>query len=342
MLIFTIFASGEQNINSNISAPAEALDSKESNRTWVFRREIDKGLLGYYRSLDRMIRFLEKKENLSLYPKNYPKIMIRLDASAGPGLQVSNLFLDALLEILRLRSYKKEMIGLLTVNFSKLNRAPGFRSITENGFYKGHKIHSHRDNRFYAPTWYHDSPMPPKVHDRAKFYLEFPNDREKRIAEERKSYLPAVLLEDNVYWINLAVIMDDSNLGILGASSNMSLEMVSNARRFREDPTLGAAAITEILAIPEIWEKRIFSIVDLSRFQFAGGDEFHAEFLGGDPVLLMSRNPFAVDSVAWASLSDARKQKNFNPRNKEEALIFEYSESLELGQVMDPVVFNVP
>ena len=48
------------------------------------------------------------------------------------------------------------------------------------------------------------------------------------------------------------------NLGILGASSNMSLGMVSNSRRFREDPTLGAAAVTEILAIPEIWERRIF------------------------------------------------------------------------------------
>ena len=116
--------------------------------------------------------------------------------------------------------------------------------------------------------------MPPQVHDRAKFFLQFPNDLSKRIEEERKSYIPAALLDSQTYWINLAVVMDDTKLGLNGAASNMSLDLVSNSQRFRQDSTLGAAAITEILAIPEIWEKRLFSIVDLFKYQFAGGGGF--------------------------------------------------------------------
>ena len=136
-------------------------------------------------------------------------------------------------------------------------------------------------------------------------------------------------------------IMDDMNLGILGASSNMSLGMVSNSRRFREDPTLGAAAVTEILAIPEIWERRIFSILDLSRFQFAGGVDFNAEFVDSSPSLLLSRNPFAVDSVAWNFLSRIRASQNLKARKKENALMFKYAQSLGLGKVDNPIIFSV-
>ena len=42
----------------------------------------------------------------------------------------------------------------------------------------------------------------------------------------------------------------------------------------------------EILAIPEIWEKRIYSILDLSQYQFANGGQFDAEFLASNPTLL--------------------------------------------------------
>ena len=52
--------------------------------------------------------------------------------------------------------------------------------------------------------------------------------------------------------------MDDPFLGIDGASSNITLGSISNYGRFSRNKTLSAAAVTEILAIPEIWEKKLF------------------------------------------------------------------------------------
>ena len=186
------------------------------------------------------------------------------------------------------------------------------------------------------------APCPPQVHDRAKFFLQFPNDLSKRIEEERKSYIPAALLDSQTYWINLAVVMDDTKLGLNGAASNMSLDLVSNSQRFRQDSTLGAAAITEILAIPEIWEKRLFSIVDLFKYQFAGGGDFNAEFIDSAPILLISQNPFSVDSVAWKLIAKSRELRKLSTRSKEEALIFKYAESLNLGRVVEPKVIRFP
>ena len=83
-------------------------------------------------------------------------------------------------------------------------------------------------------------------------------------------------------------------------------------------------------------------MLDLSRFQFAGGGDFNAEFLGSHNAILLSRNPFAVDSIAWEFLAQSRERKKFTSRTKENALIFKYAESLELGVVMNPQVFRIP
>ena len=172
--------------------------------------------------------------------------------------------------------------------------------------------------------------------------MQFPYELEKRIAEERKSYIPSALLDPQTYWINLAVIMDDTNLGISGTASNMSLDLVTNSQRFRQDSTLGAAAVTEILAIPEIWEKRLFSVANLFKYQFAGGGDFDAEFIASSPIMLVSPNPFSVDSVAWQFVAKSRELRNLSIRSKKDALLFKYAESLNLGQVLDPTVIKVP
>lgn len=340
-MINGLFAN-KQNITGNISFSSLKVDQADSNQTAVFYRETVPTAFEFHKSLDLVIEEFQIREKIELNPNNFPKIVIKLDTSASPGLQVSIGLLDGLLELLKNRGYEKEKVELVCFQLEEVRRAKGYRLISEMDFYKGHLVSSPKNLNFFEPDWFHDSPMPPKVHDRAKFYLQFPNDRKKRMEEERKSYLPSILLQDQVYWINLATVMDDSNLGILGASSNMSIGMASNTRRFAGDPTLGAAAVTEILAIPEIWKKRIFSVLDLSRYQFAGGGDFNAEFLGSHHAILLSRNPFAVDSVAWGFLAQSRERRKFTFRTKENALIFKYAESLGLGVVMNPEVFRVP
>ncbi len=293
-------------------------------------------------NLNSLITAFETFEKKLLSPEFIPKIVIKLDSSASPGLQVSSQLLDGLLECLYGRGFTKGSIELLCLQPEKLGLVPGYAEIGNFSRYGGHLVRSPMDEDFFETQWFHDSPMPPKVHDRAKFFIRYPRNLKKRMEEERKSYLPGVLLDENFFWISLSVLMDDPVLGISGASTNMSLEMISNARRFKDDPTLGAAAVTEILAIPEIWNKRVLSILDLSRFQYAGGDEFNAEFIAGSSILLLGRSPFAVDSVAWNFLAKARRENGLKSRSKENALIFQYSESLNLGSIMSPEVIRIP
>ena len=208
--------------------------------------------------------------------------------------------------------------------------------------YRGHRLFCSTDKEFFDSEWFHDSPMPPTTHDRARFFLRFPTDRKKRIEEERRSYLPTLLFLGEVYWINLAVAMDSVTMGIDGASTNLSLGAIDNYQRFLEKPVLGPAATTEILAIPEIWQKRAFSILDLSKFQFAGGPAFDAEFVGRDPVLLLGENPISVDYFGLQALILAREKSGMKPKQLEDALIFRYAKELGLGDVKDAKLFDVP
>ena len=317
-------------------------DEFDDDQTFVFIGESMQSARGLYQALVPIIKSLEKIREIKITPVNFPKIVIKLDTSAAPGLHTSSLLVDAILEFLRNRGYEKEEVDLLSFHFDQLIRSKSYNLYTQGRFYKGHKIQSPQDRDFFKNDWYHDSSMPPQVHDRAKFFLEFPYDLEKRIAEERKSYIPSALLDPQTYWINLAVIMDDTNLGLRGAASNMSLDLVTNSQRFRQDSTLGAAAVTEILAIPEIWQKRLFSVANLFKYQFAGGGDFDTEFIASFPALLVSSNPFSVDSVAWQFVAKSRDSRKFSTRSKKNALIFKYAESLNLGQVFDPTVIKVP
>jgi hypothetical protein len=136
--------------------------------------------------------------------------------------------------------------------------------------------------------------------------------------------------------------MDSLNLGIDGAAANFSLGAIDNAQRFLEKPTLAPAAVAEILAIPEIWQKRVFSIVDLSKFQFAGGGRFDAEFLGREPTLLLGENPFSVDYLALQSLNKLRLKRGFSERTPEDVLMFRYAKELGLGDVKTAKFFDLP
>jgi hypothetical protein len=144
-----------------------------------------------------------------------------------------------------------------------------------------------------------------------------------------------------VFWINLSVATDHINLGIDGASSNMTTGAITNYQRFLEKPTIGPAAVTEILAIPEIWEKRIYSILDLSQYQFANGGQFDAEFLASNPTLLLSENPISIDFTALSVLKDIRKKNGFIERDESQLLLFKYAKELGLGEMNKVRVFDV-
>jgi hypothetical protein len=315
------------------------VNSKDSRSDHVFRAQrVNRPYLHY---LNKLILEAEKNGGPYLSPTQFPNIAIKVKTIHAPGHQVSTELLNALLDFLSGRGFRSDQIMIVDRDQKTLIQGGFYSKSKKNGFYGKFKTYSSSSDIYYDSEWFHDSPMPPTTHDRSRFFLEYPKERKKRMEEERKSYLPSILFLKDVFWINLSVATDHINLGIDGASSNMTTGAISNYQRFLDKPTLGPAAVTEILAIPEIWEKRIYSILDLSKYQFANGGQFDAEFLASSPTLLLSENPISIDFTALSVLKDIRKKNGFMERDESQLLLFKYAKELGLGEMKKVRVFDV-
>jgi hypothetical protein len=283
--------------------------SKDNRSDDVFRAQRVNGKYFYF--LNKLILQAEKKGGPILSPSQFPNIAIKVKTAHAPGHQVSADLLDALLSFLSGRGYRSDKIMIVDRDEKSLIQAGFYLTEGKIGYYGKYRVFSSSSENYYDPEWFHDSPMPPTIHDRSRFFLEYPNDRLRRVEEERKSYLPSILFLKDVFWINLSVATDSVNLGIDAASSNMTTGAISNYQRFLKKPTLAPAAVTEILAIPEIWDKRVYSILDMSQYQFANGGQFDAEFLDSNSSLLLSENPISVDYTALSIFKNIRKKNGF-------------------------------
>ena len=337
-LLFQMEIFGNELVGESVKVPSTSSSlAKRSND--VFRVQNVTG--NYLNSLNKLLAVSESRGGLILNPEIIPSIGIKIKTQMAPGLQVSPNLLNALLEILSARGYQSNQIFIADRDLNTLIEA-GFH-LPGSGVskYKNCNLFSSRDSQYYHDDWFHDSPMPPTLHDRTRFFIDFPQDRNRRLQEERKSYLPVLFFLKNVFWINLAVASDHMNLGINGASANMSTGAISNYQRFLDRATIAPAAVTEILAIPEIWEKRTYSILDLSKFQFANGGQFDAEFIGRESTLLLSENPLSIDRFALSVINQRRIKKGFVEREEEKLPLFKYGMEIGLGDARKARIFNV-
>ena len=87
----------------------------------------------------------------------------------------------------------------------------------------------------------------------------------------------------------------------------------------------------EILAIPEIWEKKLFSVIDLTSVQIAGGPEFDAEFLESDDSIIIGQNPLYLDYYALKFIEQKRKQRGLLNRFGGKYPLFRFARELNLG-----------
>ena len=278
-----------------------------------------------FSELVKMIARLEIEQGIKINPLNYPEIAINFDTRTAPGLYIQSELINGLIKFLEIRGYGKEEVRLVTYYLDRQTRQslekelPGYRIITS------------QSDSYFHPDWFHDSPIPPAMGDRAELLIKYPNNSDIRSDLERKSALPASLFFGKTYWINLATAMDDYYLGINGACSNASVNASSNTQRFRKDFTMGPAAVTEILAIPEFWEKQLFSLIDLRAFQIAGGPQFNAEFIRKEPILLMSKNPVFLDFHTMELIRQKRALAGLDDRKTQDFKLFKFARELGLG-----------
>lgn len=281
--------------------------------------------------LSSNLDIFEEDAELAITPKKYPSIAIKLETKFAPGIQTSKNLVREMILWLLAKGYKKEEIFLFDRDREGLIAA-GFIDEKSKDEFMGVKVFNSSVAGYFHDDWFHDSPLPPAAFDRARFLLKYPKDSRRRIEAERRSYLPLLFLKD-VYWINLAVPMDDPFLGVDGAAANISLGSISNYRRFSNKSSLAAATVTEILAIPEIWEKRLFSILDFSTYQVANGQRFDAKYVESQSAIFLGKNPIALDYFCWKIINKKRGEKyGLKIRSIEDSLLFKYAEELGLGQ----------
>ena len=290
----------------------------------------------YHFAVLRLIAQLEYEQNFKIKPSVFPQIAVKFDVQRSPGLSTNINLILSIIQFLERRGYTWENIFLVALKIDRETR----RALEKQ--FLASQIITGEDEGYFHPDWFHDSPMPPAMGDRAKLLIDYPKNHEIRTIEERKSYLPAFLFLSKMYWINLSTAKDDHVLGIDGAITNATLNSSSNAQRFREDVTMGPAAATEILAIPEFSEKHLFSVVDLSEMQIAGGPEFNAEFIRQKPSLLLSKNPVLIDYFAIQSIRKERAILGLKDRDPQDCKLFIYARELSLGDIDATELVKLP
>ncbi len=330
-------------LSSLLLAPLQAEDAQPAPPrekvvvTW--RTELGAFDRAAYRmGLARLLNQYEKFAQTTLDSKGFDSIGIKVQTANAPGLATPRALIDATIDLLLTHGFHLDDIFLLDGQARGLRAAGFLPPLSEGGSkYRGVAVKALGGGEFFRPEWFHDSPLPPSSSYALKAKLAFPNDPEAQRREGRRSYLPTSLMLGKVGWIDLSVARDSASLGVDGAVANASLWNVGNNRRFLERKSTAPAAAIEILAVPELWDRHLFSVLSLEKFQYSGGRKFHAAYVASKPALLLSPNPIGIDAAALEVLRVEREKHDLLPRTKDQ-LLFQYARALNLGDAREAKV----
>ena len=318
-LLVTVLANG---IGSQ--SQTGGIENFESEKVYELSRNVKKEKIPYA-GLFQMIIRLENDLGFTIHPARFPKIAINFDAKLTPVLCTDVSLIKSIIKFLEIRDYGTEELLLVTYDLSL-----SYQEILQKEFPR-YKIITSRSQEYFHPDWFHESPLPPAIRDQTELMFKYPKESQIRSKLERQSRLPACLFLENTYWINLATAMDDHYLGINGAITGITLNASSNTQRFRKDLTMGSANALEMLAIPELWEKRLFSVLDLTKMQIAGGPYLNSEFTKGSSYLYLSKNPVFLDYTGMKRIGEERKKLGLSDRDVDNCKLFDFAKELGLG-----------
>lgn len=306
--------------------------------TGVHRKHID-----YSVAVPALIEAWERS-NAPLKPGPTGRVVFKVYTNSGLGLRTPPDLVRALASALEERGFKRENLIIADLDERRLRQSGYLPAISKGGStFEGMPVRALNEPEQFRENWYYDSPLPPdSLLDANEQTL-----RQRELLEgdeDRKSFLPSLLLFDLDFWINLPVAVEHPVLGLSGATANAGLWAVSNQSRFFARPISAASSAVEIASIPELLRTWKFSILSLEAFQMIGGPRFNSLYTTGKPELLLSGDPLLLDRYALAAVNAARLERGFDPV-RPEPLFFRYGESLDLGnsnlhrdrvQVVDP------
>ncbi len=279
----------------------------------VWEARIAPGAL-YYGEVEALLRAYEASVGTVLQPGARGKVGLKVNTRSGRGLSTPPQLLRAMIEALELRGFRRESILIVDDSAHTLRRAGILPPLSGAGDarFAGCPVLALDSGDYYDPDWFYDSPLPPALRQDPKLSSDLgPVRSSEGPPEGRKSFLPAPLLFDVDFWINLAVGVDDPALGVDGALANATLWNVSNSQRFLVNQATASAAVAEIAAIPELEERLVLHFVSLERYQFIGGPFFNSLYSRSEPKLWMSSDPVAMDRLLFERFNAMRRLEGF-------------------------------
>ena len=133
-----------------------------------------------FSELVKMIARLEIEQGIKINPLNYPEIAINFDTRTAPGLYIQSeldQWIDQIFGNSRVWQRGGTACYLLPgpSNKAELEKElPGYRIITS------------QSDSYFHPDWFHDSPIPPAMGDRAELLIKYPNNSDIRSDLETK------------------------------------------------------------------------------------------------------------------------------------------------------------
>lgn len=265
----------------------------------------------YRAATGRLFAAFEERERVDLAPGEKGKVGLKIYTNSGPGLATPTALVRAVIAELEERGFAPEDIFLVDQSLHKLRRSGFLTELgEEEAAFEGHPVLILESGDHYDEAWFYESPLPPRRGGSPGGLGEF---RYEAGTADRRSYLAEPLLFDVDFWINLPVYTDHPVLGINGALVNATLWNASNSARFFQSEAIGAAAVAEMAAIPELAEGWIFSVASLERYQFLGGPEFRSLYTASEPLLLLGADPLALDTRMYRTINERREEHRFEP-----------------------------
>lgn len=286
----------------------------------------------YRESVARLLAAFEKSTGKELLPGAWGRAGIKIYTNSGPGLDTPLALTEAVIEALVARGFDRENLLILDAREAAMRAAgyfPPLSARVEEPKFAGVPVGALDSGRYYGEKWFYEAAVPVQYASAiGREVLSLGVDESE--PEARKSMLPATLLTEVDFWINLPMVTDHPALGLNGGMVNATLWNVSNRRRFFLSPANAPVAVAEIAAIPEFQDTWALTIMTLERYQFIGGPGFNSFYTVSEPLLWLSPDPVILDAMILQRVNRVRHRHGFRPLGEWLPYI-EYAVDLGLG-----------
>ncbi len=121
----------------------------------------------------------------------------------------------------------------------------------------------------------------------------------------------AAFLEQVTAIVNIPYLKNDNIMGLSGCLKNITYRLVKHPARLHSNGC--SPFLADILALPEVSGKLRLNIMNALRIAYHGGPLVTPHYVESAGLLLMGRDPIAVDAVALGTLNAARRKAGLAP-----------------------------